>query len=90
MELLGEQDSPTVSGQAGNDDPLIEQILDNQGAIDELNRKTSSMEGSLQRILTFARGETVRGQRRRRRFLEGAWHIKYEGQRSMRVVTRAT
>ena len=46
-------DSPTITGLNGDDDAVIEQVLQNQETIGELVKKTSSMEGSLQRILVL-------------------------------------
>ena len=40
---------------------MMEQILDNQGAIGELVKKTSSMEGSLQKILLLLEGKRSEG-----------------------------
>ena len=54
-------DSPTITGLIGDDDAILEQILDNQGAIGELVKKTSTMEGSLQRILLLLEGKQSEG-----------------------------
>ena len=61
MELLGEQIRPLLQGSVGDDDAMMEQILDNQGAIGELVKKTSSMEGSLQKILSLLEGKRSEG-----------------------------
>ena len=53
--------SPTITGLNGDDDPVIEQVLQNQETIGELMKKTSSMEGSLQRILVLLEKKQAEG-----------------------------
>ena len=83
-------DSPTVSGLAGDDDAVIEQILEKSGNYKRAGQEDIVYGGFSTKDIAVTRGKTVRGLQRRRRFLEGAWHVNNAGQRSARVVTRAT
>ena len=60
-EVARRASSPTATGLTGGDDAIIEQVLENQGAIGELVKKTSTIEGSVSRILQLLEGGKAEG-----------------------------